>query len=206
MAMGNVTLTGDWPRFRFIINNFTPKLRIAIRAAARKNAIMVLREIRKGIREQAPGGKVFTPLHELTVREKASFKGIGGVKSNQALIRHGDLIRLLTFEVDPNGSFSVGYPAGVKNSAGVDMNMIAGLMEKGFTIRVTDRLRKYFAAKGTPLKKSTTHLDVPARPFLQPVFDSLKDEILMNYAIAIDMVLRGNPSIGFAADTGGEDI
>jgi hypothetical protein len=28
----------------------------------------------------------------------------------------------------------------------------------------------------------------------------------MNYAIAIDMVLRGNPSIGFAADTGGEDI
>lgn len=205
MSQQYATLTGDWPRFRYIINNLSPKLKIAIRAAARKNAIMLVREIRNGIRTQSPGGKIFTPLHEITIKEKLSMKGIGSVKSNQALIRHGDLIKLLSFEVNQDGSFWVGYKSGDTNKSGVSIEMIASLMEAGFTVKVTDKLRKYFAAKGTPLKYSTTHLDIPARPFLEPVFDKLKDNIISNYVISIDRVLRGNPNLGYLIEDEGGD-
>ena len=189
-------LTGDWPRFRYIINNLSPRLKIAIRAAARKNAKLLIREIKKGIKKQAPGGIVFDKLHELTVIEKARMRGIGFVKSNQALIRHGDLINLLTFEINSDGSFGVGYEKNATNSAGKNINMIASVMESGITIAVTDSVRGYFIAKGTPLKNSTTHLDIPARPFFEPVFNQFKDEIINNYIMAINSVIQGRPDLG----------
>ena len=195
--MSHAQLTGDWPRLRYIINDFSPKLRIAIRAAARRNAILVLREIKKGIREQSPGGQDFAPLHDLTIEEKRSKAGIGATKSRQALIRHGDLINSFTFEVDElQGSFWVGIKDGTTNSEGVDLNMIARIMELGVTLNVTERMRAYFASQGRPLKKETTHLEVPARPFLEPVFNKLKPVILNNYIDAIDRVLAGKPSLG----------
>lgn len=44
---------------------------------------------------------------------------------------------------------------------------IAAAVHKGFTIKVTPRMRRYFAAIGHPLSPSTTRMRVPARPFLR---------------------------------------
>ena len=190
-------LTGEWPKFRYIIHNFSPKLRISIRAASRKNAVLVLREVKKGIREQSPGGQKFQPLNDLTVREKASVKGIGSVKSNSALIRYGDLLKAFEYSVDEkNGSFWVGIQKGKKNRSGTDLNMIARTMNYGMTVTVTPSLRNYFAATGRPLKKETTHLDIPARPFIEPVLKALQPIIIKNYIDAIDRVLKGKKGIG----------
>jgi hypothetical protein len=206
MAQAYVKFTGQWKEFRIIINNMTPRIRIALKSAARKNAILILKEIKKGIRNQAPGGLVFTPLHELTIMEKSQIKGVGNVKSNQALIRHGDLINALMYFVDEDGSFKVGFQEGATNRYGININMIAAGLEKGFTIGVTENLRNYFAAQGRPLKASTTHLDVPARPFFEPVLKKYRDDIILNYVIALDSVFKANPSLGSITDgdKGGE--
>ncbi len=190
---GHCILEGDWPMLRAFVKDASPRLRIHLKAAARKAALLVLREIKKGIRNQAPGGQAFPALHELTIIEKSQLKGIGSVKSNQALIRHGDLINSLTIEVSEDASFGVGIPVGARNRYGIDINLIAAGMEKGYTINVTDRLRNYFAAQGRPLKKSTTHLDVPARPFLEPVLKQCEDQIVKIYADAINNWLLTRP-------------
>ncbi len=204
MAGVYAQFTGQWPEFRVIINSMTPRIRIAIKAAARKNAKLILREVKKGIRSQAPGDRAFPPLHQVTIMEKMEIRGVGGVKAKQALIRHRDLINALTYEVEENGSFKVGFPEGATNRYGININMIAAGMEKGFTINVTPKLRDYFAANGRPLKSSTTHLDIPARPFFEPVYKKFRDEIVLNYVIALDAVFRANPNLGAIIGTEGD--
>lgn len=44
---------------------------------------------------------------------------------------------------------------------------IAFALHKGFTIKVTPRMRRFFAAIGHPLKPGTKRMRVPARPFLR---------------------------------------
>lgn len=44
---------------------------------------------------------------------------------------------------------------------------IAAALHKGFTIKVTPRMRRFFAAIGHPLNPATTRMRVPARPFLR---------------------------------------
>lgn len=70
-------------------------------------------------------------------------------------------------------------------------NKIANLIKmhaKGFETPVTKKMRKYAFAMGMPLKKSTTRLKSPARPFIDPVYEmekeaipkSVRDKYLMN--------------------------
>jgi hypothetical protein len=44
---------------------------------------------------------------------------------------------------------------------------IAAALHKGFTIKVTEKMRRFFAAIGHPLKPGTKRMKVPARPFLR---------------------------------------
>ena len=50
---------------------------------------------------------------------------------------------------------------------------IAAAVHKGFTIKVTDKMRAFFAAIGHPLKPGTTRMRVPARPFLKSAVGSV---------------------------------
>lgn len=202
-------LEGEWDRLRQLVTNLTPGFRRALKATARKNAKLLIREIKKGLREQAPGGEAFAPLHDLTVQEKSQIRGIGSVKSNQALIRYGDLYNSISYDIDEDGGFQVGIPKDAVNREGKDLNMIAAVMEGGITIRVTDDMRNYFAANGRPLKQSTTHLEVPARPFLGPVFEENREKIVNNYRDTISRILYGKSNISdieSLLDIGGDDI
>ena len=55
---------------------------------------------------------------------------------------------------------------------GADMVMIAATNEFGAEIPVTDKMRGYFAYMfGVNLKKSTTKITIPARPFIRGGYD-----------------------------------
>lgn len=203
-----VKLEGDWDRFRKLIVNLTPGFRRALKAAARKNAKFLIKEIKKGMKNQAPGGETFAPLHDLTIQEKSTAKGIGSTKSGQALIRYGDLYNSISYDLDEIGGFKVGIPKDAVSRDGDDLNMVAAVMEGGITISVSDKMRDYFAAQGRPLKQSTTHLEIPARPFLEPVFEANKEKIYNNYRDTILRVLYGQANITnieSIIDAGGKD-
>jgi hypothetical protein len=71
---------------------------------------------------------------------------------------------------------------GFIRSAGVSDRMLslARLHAKGETTRITPRMRRMLFALGFPVKKSTTQLETPARPVIEPVFRAEKDTIIKN--------------------------
>jgi len=153
----------------------------AISQAIGYEATVLAGDIRRGIRNQAPGGRRFRPLAESTKKRKGSSK---------ALIDHGDLLRSIKaeqFQRDKlESAYFVGVNKHVKTRDGKEMWNIAEIHEKGskkFTIRITPKLRRFWFAMfkagvfSAPLKRRRTiieHPGVPARPFLQPSFDKWK--------------------------------
>lgn len=53
---------------------------------------------------------------------------------------------------------------------------LAGIHEYGCNIPVTDKMRKWLAAHGLYLKKSTTVIHIPERSFLRSGFDEYHEE------------------------------
>ena len=106
------------------------------------------------LQSQIETGDTAFPLSEMTkwLREKEG-------KGTRARVDSGDFLRALDKNVE-EGKATIGIliPRGSK---GQDMEMIARVMEGGATIRVTDRMRKWFAAQGKPLKDTTVALRIP---------------------------------------------
>lgn len=71
---------------------------------------------------------------------------------------------------------------GFIQNAGVSESMLklAGLHAKGSKTKITARSRIMLFALGFPVKKSTTTLETPARPVIEPIFQQEKDNILIN--------------------------
>lgn len=61
---------------------------------------------------------------------------------------------------------------------GGDMAMIARVHEFGARIPVTDKMRRWFAAQGYPLRKETTHIIIPERSFIRAGFDENERKFL----------------------------
>jgi hypothetical protein len=57
-----------------------------------------------------------------------------------------------------------------------DMAKIAIINEFGAHIRVTNKMRKWFAVQGIYLKKETTEIVIPPRPFMQQTVDNHNKE------------------------------
>jgi len=53
----------------------------------------------------------------------------------------------------------------------------ASIHEYGAVIPVTPAIRGYMAAHGFPLKASTNFIHIPARPFMEPSFNRLMQEL-----------------------------
>jgi hypothetical protein len=81
------------------------------------------------------------------------------------LDRVGDLTKM---DVD------VGY---AKPSGGFGVTELAIVQEMGTTIKVTEKMRKYLSSQGLHLKKTTTEITIPSRPFVRESFDNNKDEL-----------------------------
>src|SRR5690606_13901166 len=66
---------------------------------------------------------------------------------------------------------------GIVGSPDSEMVMIAAVHEFGTEISVTDKMRKWFAANGYPLKKETTKIVIPERSYLRSGFSENIDKI-----------------------------
>ena len=156
---------GDWDKARAkLAGNPGARMALALRQATVKNAILLVREIKRGIRSQAPGGKPFVKLAESTIRRKGSSK---------ALIDTGFLINAITQKIMADRAF-VGLLRGTVNKDGDDMVNIGAVMEYGATIQ----------------HPNGAVIVIPPRPFLHPVMEKYRDEILENYRKAVDAAMR----------------
>ncbi len=156
----NTSKFGDWKRLEAALHNCLPaRMERALHEAATKCALVLVREIKKGIKDQAPGGKAFTPLAKVTIAKKGSSK---------ALIDTGFLLSSITQVIEGDTAF-VGLLRGTRNKDGDEIVNIGAVMEFGATIK----------------HPSGATIVIPARPFLHPVMEKHKDEIKKIFAEAI---------------------
>lgn len=151
---------GQWEQARnLLMNNAGVRLHMAIKQATVKAAILLVREIQRGIRSQAPGGEAFTPLAQETIRKK---------RSSKALIDKGFLIHSITQRILGDKAF-VGVLRGARGRDGDDLVNIGAVMEYGATIKLP----------------SGATVIIPPRPFLHPTMRKYQDQILELYRDAI---------------------
>ena len=156
---------GDWDKAKAkLAGNPGARLALALRQATVKNAILLVREIKRGIRSQAPGGKPFVKLAESTIRRKGSSK---------ALIDTGFLINAITQKIMADRAF-VGLLRGTVNKDGDDMVNIGAVMEYGATIQ----------------HPNGAVIVIPPRPFLHPVMEKYREQVIENYRKAVDAAMR----------------
>lgn len=93
--------------------------------------------------------------------------------SSKPLIDHADLFGSVSGKAV---SDAYGFVVGVKRRT-VGGKNLAHMLETGFTVPVTPKMRKWFFAKAResggrfkPLKASTTHLRTPPRPYMEQAF------------------------------------
>lgn len=133
---------GDWDKASKMVAAIQPNLVLSMRRAQIRIGAMFVREIKKGIVSQSPGGQTFAPLSPFTIEKKGSSK---------ALIDTGLLLSSIV-EVLQGDQIFVGLLRGKKTKDGDDLVNIGAIMEFGATIT---------------LNSGVTIL-IPARPFLQP--------------------------------------
>lgn len=169
---------GDWNASAKVLSEAHDRLYEAIRRGLHQTGQRMRTAIVKGIRDQAPGGKTFAPITALTASRKGSSK---------ALIHHGDLMNAITYRVD-EGKLQV-FVGILRNTRGRNketgapyMVDIADVHEFGRVIEVTPKMRRFFLREfGIALKPTTTHIYIPARPFLRPVFEAEKGNVLKEF-------------------------
>ncbi len=156
---------GDWEKAkRLLTNGFNQRLALAIRQATIKNAMLLVREIKRGIRIQAPGGQQFAPLAEITIKRKGSSK---------ALIDTGFLVNSITQKIMSDGAF-VGLLRTSISKDGESVANIGAIMEFGATIN----------------HPSGAVIMIPPRPFLHPTMLKYRNEVVENYRQALLLVLK----------------
>ena len=116
------------------------RLTLAIRQATIKNALLLVREIKRGIVKQAPGGVPFVQLAESTIERKGSSK---------ALIDTGFLLSAITQKIMAEEAF-VGLLRGTVNKDGEQMVNIGAIMEYGATIQASQRRDHHPAGPALP--------------------------------------------------------
>jgi len=159
-----VSRFGDWDRAKALLTNgFNQRLALAVRQATTKNALLLVREIQRGIRSQAPGGKQFAPLAQVTIEQKGSSK---------ALIDTGFLVNSITQKIMSDGAF-VGLLRTSISKDGESVANIGAVMEYGATIN----------------HPSGAVIVIPPRPFLHPTMEKYRSEVIENYRKALASVL-----------------
>lgn len=90
---------------------------------------------------------------------------------------------------------------GKLNGKGIEVGVLQGesqwlasIHEYGCDIPVTPKMRKYLAAQGLRLKKSTTHIRIPERSFLRTGYDESRDEVAKHATMLIAEVTEGRMS------------
>lgn len=200
--MVDVKKIGPWSRVGKLLAAAPRRMQAAFDKALLQEAQFLRTKIVEGIREQAPGGRAFTPLAPTTLAIR-QFRGFRGTK---ALIVQGDLRNSITVIKDGDRVF-VGVLRTARNRAGRSLVDIAALQEYGsrpIVLRLTLRARAFLHAafrhagldgpsSGQP-STGIAVIQIPARPFLAPVFEKYAqpEQISRRFLERVAAQLRGD--------------
>ncbi|MEO7730520.1 MAG: hypothetical protein ABIY55_06070 [Kofleriaceae bacterium] len=177
--MIHIKKIGPWSQVGKLLANAPRRLQVAVDKAVLQEAQFVRTKIIEGIREQAPGGRAFTPLAPTTLAIRR-FRGVRGTK---ALIVEGDLRNSITVTKDGDRVL-VGVLRTARGRAEKPLVDVAALHEHGsrpIVMRLTPKARAFLhaafrkagldaASSGKP-GTGIAVLKVPPRPFIAPVFE-----------------------------------
>lgn len=93
---------------------------------------------------------------------------------------------------------------GIDAPSGDILYTVAWVHEFGINIKVTDNMRGFFLGQGMPLKKSTTHIQIPERSYFRSGFDSNENAISLKAEELVGQLLDGNISAYQARNDLGE--
>lgn len=160
--------------------------------AVRRAALLLERELKKGLRSGSPGGVPLKPLAPSTVLLRRK-------RSKNPLLDTGSLLGSITTTFDKRSrSAFVGVHRTARGSQGQSLVNVALIHEYGtkpFVIRVTPALRRLFWAlhrksKGRiqPLsarKQTIAHPGIPARPFMRPTLEAIRPKLEQDLAATL---------------------
>lgn len=127
------------------------------------------KEIKKGIKSKAPGGKKYPAF--MPAKKRRALEGIFGRKEKRSYAPMGALARAVGYQYFPSSSsVIVGW---LSNSA----TKLGLIMEEGEVYPVTDEMRLAFAAAGVPIDSTTKIIDIPPRPTIGPMAEYLKPKV-----------------------------
>lgn len=186
--MIKVRMVGDWSKASAILGA-SSKLTKAIDNAVAQEAHYARREIIKGITDQAPGGKRFEPLSALTL----ALRKAKGFRGSKIMMVTAGLRNSVTTHRSGKGKYFVGVLRTARSKDGKSMVNVASVHELGatFVIRVTPKMRRFLMmqlrkagiatrsnSRGGEggLSKGVIVVRIPARPFMQPVFDKINGD------------------------------
>ena len=187
----DVRRTGPWPIARRLLAALPARLAPVVRAAVAQEAHQLRAQLVDGLTRQAPAGAAFRPLAPLTLAARR-LRRFAGTK---ALLRTGDLRNSIAVLITSAGAF-IGIARTTRAADGTSLVDIAQVHEFGgppTVIPITPAMRRYLAVLFREAGRPATPgphggvvvVQVPARPFLRPVFAAFQrglDERLLRRA------------------------
>jgi hypothetical protein len=172
----------------------------AAQTAVRVEAYNQAQQLKEEIREGAPGGRSFSPLSQIAMARKSARA------AKSPLSRMATQVR---YSVDKGGNqttYSFGF--GVHGAYSARWIYLAKQHQAGFTRPVTEDMRRGLIAMAARLKrskkddkrssarffflrKSTTQIDIPARPIIGPFWQAHKAQAEQNIALNFYRKMRG---------------
>lgn len=123
------------------------------------------REIKKGIRSRAPGGRAYAPF--LPAKKRRELDKAFGRQGQRSYRPLGGLVKAVGYHYSKQtGGVVVGWLSASAAKFGE-------IHEKGKKVRVTKKTRLAFLSAKLGMKPSTTEIDIPARPTIGPMRDVL---------------------------------
>ena len=99
-----------------------------------------------------------------------------------------------------NKTIKVGWFREATYDGKTSVAQVATWNEHGTVIPVTEKMRGWFGVRGIHLKKSTTHIVVPPRPFLRPCCEENMAKWKQEMENSVQAVMEGNVTPDQAAE------
>lgn len=193
---------GPWGPALASMGGMSGRFQRAVERAVKIETTVLRDQIRKGIRDQAPGGVPFKPLKDTTL----AVRFFRRKRSTKALIVDADLLRSVNVKFSGRGvgiHATVGVHKEARGRSGKDMVNIAAVHEFGtkpFAVPLTPKAIRFimaaFRAAGLPPKsggsggRRVAIIQIPARPYLRPTFDKWRKGIQERFARWVSFSMR----------------
>jgi len=122
------------------------------------------KEIKKGIKSRAPGGRAYAPFLPAKVRRKLD--EAFDKKGKRSYAPLGGLAKAVGYQYKSSGDVVVGW---LSESA----VRLGTKQEKGAKVRITGKMRRAYLAAGIGIKPGRKEVVIPARPTIEPMSDVL---------------------------------